>query len=288
MRTSILTAAILGLFAFGCAGNLTGTGDDNPPGDDVQPGNCGNGVIDSGESCDDNNTTSGDGCSSSCTDETSTVPKLNVSLDKTTVNTELNKDTMITVTLAGEGGFAENVALTGKAVDGTGATLAGWTVTFSQANVAVPNNGSTTSVATVHVPSNSTALTATVKIEAMSSLGMTPADSAFTALNQITFEVTNNNAQCVYPTGPNATLTAHVGVKLRWVNKFTAGAVAGDRITIHIDGNGTGATHEPDPGHLINTAYEDTITAVGTGPVNWYCHAPGPNLATDPQVTIVP
>ncbi len=45
-------AVLLGcLSAFGCAGGTT-------------PPSCGNGVVDVGEQCDDGNTVSGDGCSS--------------------------------------------------------------------------------------------------------------------------------------------------------------------------------------------------------------------------------
>jgi len=45
-------------------------GFNNTRGDTCGPGpSCGDGVIDAGEQCDDGNTTSGDGCSSSCQDE---------------------------------------------------------------------------------------------------------------------------------------------------------------------------------------------------------------------------
>lgn len=272
MRTTILSAAIFGLFAAGCAGELSGTGDDQQP-----PEGCGDGVVGTGETCDDGNTTSGDGCSSACTTEESTTPKLNVTVDKPTVNTELNTDTMITVTLTGEGGFGESVNLTGSVVDATNNPLTGWTVTFDQASVTVPQNGTATAVATVHVPSENNGLIGTVKIDAASTLGTASASSQFTALNQITLNVTNNGTQCVYPT--TSTTTVKVGTTLRFVNKFNAGVTAGDRITIHINptnGGGTGVPHEADPGHVIDSAYERVTTGAGT--INWYCHAPGPTV----------
>lgn len=274
MRTSILSAAIFGLFAAGCAGELSGTGE----GDDTQqpPVNCGNGAMDPGETCDDGNTASGDGCSSLCTNENTTTPKLNMSVDKATVNTELNTDTMVTVTFTSEGGFAGAVNLTGTVTDPAGAPLTGWTVMFNNATVTVPENGSATAVATVHVPSLNSGLQGTLKIEAASSLPVVSATSAFTALNQITHDVTNNAAQCAYPAA--AVTQIKVGTKVRFVNKFTAGAVAGDIIRIHINSTaGTGFVHEPDPGHAIDVAYEQTANAPGT--VSWYCHAPGPTVA---------
>jgi cysteine-rich repeat protein len=277
MRTSILSAAIFGLFAAGCAGDLSGTGPGT--GDDVQPpANCGNGQMDSGETCDDGNTMSGDGCSSLCTNENTTTPKLNISVDKPTVTTDLSTDTMLTVSLIGEGGFGGPVTLTGTATDAAGAALTGWTVTFAQPSVTVPENGMVTAVATVHVPALNVGLAANIKIEAASSLPTVDTTSAFTAMNQITYEVTNNVDKCAYP--PTGVTQIKVGTKVRFVNKFAAGAVAGDRITIHMNvptpTNNTGFAHEPDPGHAIDTAYERT--AAGPGTVSWYCHAPGPTV----------
>src|SRR5699024_11837435 len=58
------------IFYLCCAMVLAGAGckgDKNP---DPPPGGsdpvCGNGIVEDGEACDDGNTTSGDGCSSSC------------------------------------------------------------------------------------------------------------------------------------------------------------------------------------------------------------------------------
>ena len=274
MRTSIVCAAFLGLFVAGCAGELSGTGDDEPT------ENCGNGVVDSGETCDDSNIASGDGCSAACqTEGQQQTPRLDVTVDKLAVNTELNTSTMLTVAMAAGGGFGGDVMLTGTAEDpATGAPLTGWTVTFNQATVSVPVNGQAMAVATVRVPSQNSGLMANVKINvaAGGTVGTKSITSAFTALNQVTFEVTNNGTQCVYPSA--TPLTIKVGTKVRFVNKFTAGAVPGDRITIHFDGNTAGLTHQADPGHLIDAAYEDTATAPSGGQFNWYCHAPGPNL----------
>jgi cysteine-rich repeat protein len=286
MRTSILSAAILGLFAAGCAGELSGTGE----GDDVQAGpDCGNGATDTGETCDDGNTTSGDGCSASCQTETSSTPKLAVAVDKTTVATELNTTTMLTVTLTSQGGFAGAVNLTGTVEDTAGTAIPGWAVTFNNATIDVAADGTASAVATVKVPSNSGSLVGKVKINAGSTLGTSTATSDFTALNRVTIEVTNNGTQCVYPAAVS-NLTLKVDTTIRFVNKFAADVIASNLITIHVqDGGDNGVDHEPNPGHLIDTAYEKKITATGAGGFTWYCHAPGPNPGgAAPAITVVP
>ncbi|PRQ05725.1 DUF4215 domain-containing protein [Enhygromyxa salina] len=52
-------------------GDPAGDGDGDPTGDGdtADPGECGNGVVEGAESCDDGNTESGDGCSASCKHE---------------------------------------------------------------------------------------------------------------------------------------------------------------------------------------------------------------------------
>src|SRR5688572_4707491 len=116
MRTSILCAAFLGLFAAGCAGELSGTG-----GDDQQtPENCGNGTVDSGETCDDRNTASGDGCSATCQMEQTATPRLTPTVDKVTVNSELAKDEIVTLNLQSEGGFSGNVTVAASLVNAQG------------------------------------------------------------------------------------------------------------------------------------------------------------------------
>src|SRR5687768_16436413 len=119
MRTSILTAAIVGLFAVGCAGELTGTGE----GDDDPSATCGNGAVEGTEVCDDGNATNGDGCSSSCTTEQSSTPKLNVTVDKMAVTSELAKSEIITLNLQSQGGFAESVTVAASLVNDQGAPI---------------------------------------------------------------------------------------------------------------------------------------------------------------------
>jgi plastocyanin len=81
----------------------------------------------------------------------------------------------------------------------------------------------------------------------------------------------------VYPTGAMANLQVKVGTKVRFLNKFTTG-----NVTIH---SGGPIPHEPDPGVPPGQAYEVTVNTTGTAA--WYCHAPGPNPATDPRIVVV-
>ena len=91
MRTPIL-ATLFGLSLVACAGQIDGTGG----GDDDIPASCGDGTLDTsqGEACDDGNNTDGDGCSASCQNET--APRVDVSVDKPTVATELGTSNMVT------------------------------------------------------------------------------------------------------------------------------------------------------------------------------------------------
>jgi cysteine-rich repeat protein len=288
MRTSFLTAVFLGFLAVGCAGELSGTGDDTG-GDDVQGAVCGNGIPETGEACDDGNASSGDGCSSTCTEEA--VPRVMASLDKTSVMTELNTTHMITVSLTGAGGFSGDVNLTGSVTDAGGAPLTGWTVAFSQGTVPVTDGATATAVATVTVPAYNSGLMGTVKIDAASTAGMQSLTSNFTAVNQVTIKVTNNGTQCVYP-GATA-INVKTGTRLRFENGFQTG-----NIIIHSNGGAQNIPHEniagggnPPGGFYDTNPNDNTPLAVqGTGTFTWYCHSPGPDLggAGNPRFTVMP
>ena len=186
MRTPLF-AAFLGLSLAACTGVI---GDPGPGGDDDDvPGpDCGDSVINAGETCDDGNNSSGDGCSAACSVEAS--PALSVTVDKATVMTELMSETLLTVTLTSSGGFAGPVDLTGSAVNAQNSPLSGWTVTFDTPTLTVPANGTITAVATLKIPSENKGLAGTITIDAASSLGAKTTTSAVTVLNQVTIPMT--------------------------------------------------------------------------------------------------
>ena len=268
MRTSFL-AAFFGLSLVACTGVI---GDPGPGGDDDVPGpDCGDSVINSGETCDDGNNVSGDGCSAACSVEAS--PALSVVVDNTAVTTELMTETMLTLTFTASGGFGGPVTLTGSAVNAANAPITGWAITFDQATVNVPLDGTATAVATVKIPSENKGLAGTVKIDAASSLGTQSATSAFTVLNQLTVQMTLTNGQCVYPDyakNPGSSVNLTVGSKLRFKNN------AAQNITIHMVGGIDGLGHQPDPGTAPGQVFEQTLGSAD-GTESWWCHDPGDN-----------
>lgn len=261
MRTFLAPLFALSLIA--CVGTIdSGTGDDDDPG-----ALCGNGTIDEGETCDEGDTTPGDGCSATC--QTEATPRLDLTVDKPTITTELMTTHMVTITLNASDGFAGQVTLTPN-------TVPGWTIALDRGVVDVPMNGTATAIATITIPS-AAPLTGTFRVMASSSAGVGTfmAESAITAANQITMNVAlNGNNLCDYPA--EGTNDVAVGTKIRWFNTQPAG---GQNVTIHITSpGGTGVSHQPDPGSAPQTAYEQTIAAGGVGnQFSWYCHAPGPN-----------
>jgi len=265
MRTPFLTICLgFSLIAACEVGDVGGTG----PGDDDGTGGaiCGDNVKEGTEACDDGNTASGDGCSSTCTVEA--APKLTVAVDKQTVDTELFTTNMLTVTLTSSGGFAGSVALAAKVVDAGDVAVPGWTVTMP-ASVDITADGVQTAVATLKVPSASAALAGKVKIEATTSLGTERVESAVTAQKQITFTVNFNAGanQCVYPADAVGTINVAQGTKLRFFNNDATA-----NMIFHIDDPGiAGLTHEGNGGTAAQTAYVQTVGAA-TGSTKWYCH----------------
>jgi cysteine-rich repeat protein len=275
MRTP-LVAALFGLSLFACAGQIDGGGGGGGGGgDDVVPGpDCGDTVVNAGEGCDDGNTVSGDGCSSTC--QVEATPRLDVSVDKPTITTDLMSINMVTVTLTGSDGFSGPVSLTSSLVDATQTPITAWTVVLDKTTVDVPLNGTATAVATLTIPSDANVLAGAIKFVATSGAGVGTFETAsnVTALRQVSFTMKlNADGQCVYPAASTTKLA--IGTKVRWVNGEAAGS--GNRITIHVDPDNNGVKHQPDPGSLPGEVYEQTIGGTPAGSFAWYCHAPGPD-----------
>jgi len=268
MRTP-LVAAFLGLSLVACTGVI---GDGGPGGDDDDvPGpDCGNSVVNAGETCDDGNNSSGDGCSAACSTEGS--PAMSMTVDKPTVMTELMTETMLTVTVTSSGGFSGPVTLTGSAIDAQSAPITGWTVTFDNASVDVPANGTATAVATVKIPSENMGLAGTIKIDGASSIGAKTAQTAVTVLDQVSLPMTLVDGQCSYPPVTSFKLTT--GSKLRIVNN------AARNVTFHMQGADnqpeTNLSHQDDPGTPAGGVYEQTLTST-SGAALWWCHDPQDN-----------
>ncbi|MBA3405640.1 MAG: hypothetical protein H0U13_13330 [Gemmatimonadaceae bacterium] len=282
MRTPLL-ATLLGLSLVACAGQIDGGG-----GDDDVPENCGNSAVDTGETCDDGNNLDGDGCSAACTTEV--VPRLDVSVDKPTVSTELGTTNMVTVTLTSSGGFGGSVGVAATIVDGLGVAIPEWQMAINPPSVTVPSNGTASAVVNFSIPAEKVGLGGTLKITTTSGAteGTLNIDSAITVLDQLTIPLKlNGNGQCDYPTA--GTLRIKVGTKIRWLNTEAAGS--NNRITVHVTENASavaaGFSHQNDPGSDPQTTYEQTSVAMSGGTFDWYCHAPGPTVG-DRLIQVVP
>jgi plastocyanin len=196
------------------------------------------------------------------------TPKLDVTVDKPTISTELYSTNMVTVSLQGSGGLTGSVALTASVVDGSGVALPRWTVALDKPSVDLAADGTATVVASVKVPSDSAALQGTVKVEATSAAGSisSGASAAVNVTKQLTVNLTvDANGDCVYPAAMVGTVKVANGTKIRWVNGSTG------NLTVHItDPKIDGLTHQqgatPPAG-----VYERTV-AGATGTTDWYCH----------------
>ena len=144
MRSFLLvTVAALAIPA--CTQDIGGgsTGDDgsNSP-------TCGNGVVDTGETCDDGNTASGDGCSSTCQTETSAVPAIVGSMNPVVV--ELTNPNVATLNLTAQGGFTGTANITYTLLDASNAPIT--TATIAGPATADLSSGTAAVAVNVSIP----------------------------------------------------------------------------------------------------------------------------------------
>ncbi len=164
---SFLLASIVALAFPACVqdisgGTGTGTGDDQPA------GTCGDMVVGAGETCDDGNTTSGDGCSATCQTETSATPKIAGSMNPATF--ELFNPGTATLALTGQGGFTGTANLAYSLVDANGTAIAG--ATIDAPATADLTSGSATVAVKVTLPLSATAteIQGSLKVDITSSV----------------------------------------------------------------------------------------------------------------------
>lgn len=260
MRTPLL-AGFLALLVPAClAGEISDVGDDDGTGTGSDMGSgSGNGSGTGGE------------------------PRLDISVDKSTIETELKTNNVITLSLAAGGTFSGPVEVAASAVDANDTPIAGWSVSLSSASITLAEGATETVTATLAIASDAPATTGTVKLDVTSSLGVQTLTSEVTAANQVTFtlRVDDNTNRCVFPAdaGNQANpVRVPIGAKIRWFNEGIANFV------IHSNGN-NGVTHQgqapnglADPTTEPNTAYEQTLGGTIGTTVTWYCHAPDTNI----------
>jgi plastocyanin len=201
----------------------------------------------------------------------SSTPRLDISLDKTALPTELLATSSLTITSKSSGGFAGAVNLTATVVDGGGLAIPGYTAVIDTPTLTMPANGTLTAKVTV-TTSNKPAAAASVKITATSAAaaGTNTASSTMTVANQVTITIMDGGGgNCVYPPAP---LSVRLGTKLRFKagSAFPVDNNGQPGMTIHSEGDANGVPHAG-AGLALDQAYEKTLTG-GVGSFVWYCH----------------
>lgn len=269
-----------------CAGDITS------PGGTTGGAACGNGVVDTGEQCDDGNTAAGDGCSATCTTETVTTPHVSLSVDKPTVTTDLNVETDVVVTATSEMGFAGSVTLAVDAKDSTSAPITDWTDTLDQTSLTLTAGGTATATLKLSALGDTAALAGNVTITA------TGAQTPGTATVGVTFngvlDITFGDASgaCAYPAARNWKIKA--GRQLAVYNGSTT-----SKLVVHTNGQIMGFDHESDTGTGPGAAYVNTLVTGKADADQFYCHNDGTANPTTgylspgdgnqyPQIQLVP
>jgi hypothetical protein len=202
------------------------------------------------------------------------TPKVTVTVDKSTITTDLLVDNQVTVTVAGSGGFAGGVTLAAQVVDAGGAAITDWTVSLPTTSLTLPANGMQTATLKVKVPGDAAGLAGTVKITATTTLGAQTATTAVTANPQVTVTFTNTGGTCNYDVWTlNNPLKLKVGRALRVVDGGNL------PMQIHFDGGITGIDHQGGT-MAAGQAYAQTPQSAN-GQVQFYCHDAGTGAAVD-------
>jgi hypothetical protein len=249
MRT--LLAGFVALLIPACivgTGEITGTG-----GDDGTGGGGGTGGGDG--------TGGGTGGGSGSGSGTQTTPRIQGSIDKATVATQLGKTEVLNVTVTSMDGFAGAVNVTPTLLNGQTA-LNGWTITANPATVNLTAGGTATVQLSVKVPTDAAALTPDLKIDLAGSAVTASVDSAFTIAKILEIDIeagTGTGAPHTKLPAPNAPIKVRSGTQLVFHN--------GDNIQHVIHGDG-GIPHENTGLGGAGTDYKVTITNDAT----WYCH----------------
>jgi hypothetical protein len=245
MRTPVI-AALFALMTSACVGGITGIGGEDETGGEGGGGGGGGG----------DGMGSGSGSGSG---EIQNTPRVDATVDKTTVMTELNKTENVVVTITSMNDFTGPVPITTSVMDGATA-VTGWTVTPTPATVDLSAGGSATVTLAVKIPSDSMALAPQLKIDLGGAAPMS-LTSDFNVAKKLTI-----NIQPGTGTG-----SPHTGLPLNQPLRIRAGTMVtfhnGDTIQHVIHASG-GIDHENTSLGMPGTDYAVTPTADAT----WYCH----------------
>ena len=281
---SILLASIAALAFPACVQDIGngGSGDTNTP-------TCGNGVVDTGETCDDGNANNGDGCSSTCQVENTTVARVALTVDNITIATDLNVVSSVMVTATSEMGFTGDVTLAAVS------DVADWKAMLGTTTVTLTAGGTATAMLTVRAMGDTAALTGSVKVTATDS---GPAsDVSVAATFNPTLDVffkPDSNGVATYDTDFLGT-THPYNIKAGRGIKVLNGS-ATKMLTVHVDGGIAGFPHEgaataPGNAYAGTTAAGDVGAAVGfythNAAATAFLDATGTNAQQRPRLVVV-
>ncbi len=275
MRTLILASLALTPACLIGSGDISGTGD---------TGKCGDGVINAGETCDDGNTVSGDGCSSTCQIEDTNSPHVVLSVDKLTVTSDLNTTTTIMVTATGMMNFSGDLALTVAAADSSAATITDWTTALDSSTLEVSTDGTASAMLTLSAMGDTAMLTGNLTVTATGGNAASPATvtipTTFNPVLDVTF-TDDGTGKCAYPIGHGVNNPYQIKVG-RQIAVYNGSAVVLGMI-VHTNAAIAGLPHEEPrvaPGTQPTQAYVSTIgpTAQPGDEDTFYCHDPNTPL----------
>jgi len=266
---SLLLALIAAVAIPACTQDITGGGGPGG-GDDQQQPTCGNGTVDPGETCDDSNTTGGDGCSASCQTESGSNPRLTSTVDHDTIATELNKTEKIMLTLSSVDGFTGTINIAVSSPDNAKVAV---TSTMPSVTLAAGDSKVVEIDAAVASDATGAAATANVHVD----LSGAATDSKTVALN------IDNRFTVIYPDGAGTDVAKHTplfagaftvlrGTKIHFKDEDTT---AGIQHITHGDG---AFPHEPitqTTGLLGDDYIVDTIGTAPGSTGNLGCHNHG-------------
>jgi hypothetical protein len=244
------------------AGEISGVGDD--------------GV---GSGSDDFGGGSGSGSGSGSDNQNQNVPHVTVSLDKATVSSDLNVDTVINITVNGTMGFSGDVTLAATAAN-AGTAITDWKLNLAKTTLTLPTDGSMSTTLTVAALGDAAMLTGNIKITATSPAGTVDMPVAVTFNPVLAIQFNDNAGKCVYPVnrGANNPWLLKVGRQI----KVTNGSATLSMV-VHSQ-NVAGFPHESDADFRApGTSYIKTPTAVGDQGT-FYCHNPNTGV-TGPAMT---
>src|SRR5688572_14770490 len=213
MRTSMFVA-LIALAMPGCMDGITGIGVGEESGEEGGGGEAGGG---------------GEGGGGSGSGSSTPTPRLDATVDKTTVMSELGKTENLTITLHSMDGFSGSVPVSAAVMD-AGSAVTGWTVTPTPASVDIAPGGTATVTLAVKIPTDSAALQPQIKVDLGGSAPMT-VSSAFNVTKKLTITIPAGTGTGAPHAGfPTGQLRILAGTQLVFTNSDTIQHV------IHADG----------------------------------------------------